>query len=448
MLIYFPTQLPALGFSGLADLPVIGANGTGALAVLGNDRIDVGALLNLPDQIQFVFAIAPFALGAGYLTGRAGLVVLAGGLLAYFVINPVAYAAGWVPGHIEAAAVPGFALGAFNRPLGIGLLLGGALMGVLAALPAIKAALGSVRSSKAGKGAAGRSGAADAGGDELGLKPLFIAGGIGIVLLFIATEVMMGGGGGGLLGGMPAFWRNLIVALVGAGWIWFAGIIIAQCTGMTDWSPISGLALLTIVLVMFLAGTGEVVGAVLIGAALCVAITGAADMMADLRTGYIVGALPRRQQILELWTVGLGPAITMATLAIIVMGNMKQFGIPLGPGTPLVAPQAQALEAVIIGVQGGELPYALYGFGAVLGILLGLGSFAGLGVLVGLSMYLPIIYILPYGLGCIINIIVGKVKGRDWAEEWGVPFCAGLIVGEALLALVVNSIVIVQGAAA
>ena len=68
---------------------------------------------------------------------------------------------------------------------------------------------------------------------------------------------------------------------------------------------------------------------------------------------------------------------------------------------PATAPQAQALQAVITGVQGGEMPYALYGFGALLGVLLGLGAFPGLGVLVGLSMYLPIKYVLTYGLGCL-----------------------------------------------
>jgi uncharacterized oligopeptide transporter (OPT) family protein len=416
-------------------------NGDGrADLILTDTTVDVGRFLGLPDQIQLVLAIAPFAIGAGYLTGRAGLVVLAGGLLAYFVINPVAFAWGWTPPGLFADQVANYGRGAFNQPLGIGLLLGGALMGVLAALPAIKAALSSV-----GSRSGGGSGGARKGRDELGLKPLIAAAVLGTVLLFIAAEMMLGDGGAGLLGGAPKFVRSLVIALVGAGWIWFAGIIIAQCTGMTDWSPISGLALLTVVLVMALAGPAEVVGAVLIGAALCVAISGAADMMADLRTGYIVGAQPKRQQVLELFAVGLGPIITMAALIIIVAGNKVQYGVALGGESPLVAPQAQALRVVIEGVQGGELPYALYGFGAVLGILLGLGSFAGLGVLVGLSMYLPIIYILPYGIGCIINIIVGRIKGRAWAEEWGVPLCAGLIVGEAILALLVNSVVIIQG---
>jgi uncharacterized oligopeptide transporter (OPT) family protein len=342
---------------------------------------------------------------------------------------------GWTPACIEAAEVPDYAFGAFNRPLGIGMLLGGSLMGMLASLPSIKEALKSL--AVAGKGTGG-------GTKELGLGVLLGAAVIAVVGLFVAADLLIGPEGG-WLGGLNPHLRSLIVALVGAVWIWFGGIIIAQCTGMTDWSPISGMALLTVVLVMLLVGTQQVAGAVLIGAAMCVAISCAADMMQDLKTGHLVGAQPRRQQIVELASTGVGPVITMATILLIVAANMTSVGRPIGPGTPTVAPQAQALQAVITSVQGGEVPYALYGFGAVLGVFLGLGSFAGLGVLVGLSMYLPIIYILTYGVGCLINMGVTAAKGKTWAEEWGVPFCAGLIVGEAVLSLVVNGLVLYLG---
>ena len=196
---------------------------------------------------------------------------------------------------------------------------------------------------------------------------------------------------------------------------------------------------------MLLGGSGAVVGAVLIGAALCVAITLAADMMQDLRTGHLVGAQPKRQQFMELLVVGIGPLIAMLTVLLIAQSNILQTGVPFGPETSTAAPQAQALQAVITGVQGGEMPYALYGFGALIGALLGLGAFSGLGVLVGLSMYLPFEAIATYGVGCIIAMIVAKWKGRVWAEEWGVPFAAGLIVGESMLAMVINMIVLAQG---
>ncbi len=494
---------PLIGYADLgARLPRV-YDGTGNLDERvdrdSNDRadlivtdsgVDVGRLLWLPGEFQLIFAIAPFALGAGFITGRPGLMVLAGGILAFFVINPFVYQAGYLPAGIKDYQAPGLAFGLFDRPLGIGLLLGGALMGVVAAFPAIVAALRSIGSAKLG------------GRDELGMLPLIIAIVGAVALLFFAADYVgnkpINEGGldpvtgqevtcevepaqldgylirfadaesratwetewtpeqkqafmdkhsakRGWLAGLGSHWRALIIALVGCAWIWFTGLIIAQCTGMTDWSPISGMALLTVVLVLMMAGTGAVIGAVLIGAALCVAITLAADMMADLKTGYLVGGQPRRQQMVEMCVVWIGPIVAMFTVALIAQVNLRQTGIAMGPGTPTSAPQAQALQAVIEGVQGGMMPYALYGIGALLGVLLGLGSFAGLGVLVGLSMYLPFQYIATYGIGCIINIVLGAFKGRRFCEEWGVPFAAGLIVGESILALLINIYVLATG---
>lgn len=460
--------------------------------LIDNTKIDAGRMLGLPDYMQLLFALAPFALGAGYLTGRPGLFVLAGGVLAYLILNPILYALGWLPASIAPHGVPGFAYDNINRPLGIGLLIGGALMGVLASLPSIRAALKGIVSPKAAK----------AGRDELGLKPLVATVVLGTAALFATalyvnglpvnttdpvSEAALEGAAitievnGYVLGfessetaevfedwsegertaylesvgvdrpgilarlGLGRVGRALVLALIGAVWIWFAGIIIAQCTGMTDWSPISGMSLITVVIVLVLGGVGDQLGAVMIGAALCVAITCAADMMADLKTGYIVGAQPRRQQIVELVATGIGPVISMAVLLIIASANIEAYGVPIGKGTDTVAPQAQALQAVIEGVRGEDMPYALYGLGAIAGLLLGLGSFSGLGVLVGISMYLPIMYLTTYGIGCILNVLVGKVMGRTWAEEWGVPVAAGFIVGDALLGLSVNLIVLLQG---
>ncbi len=467
--------------------------------VMTDGELDLGRFLGLPGQIELIFAIAPFALGAGYLTGKAGLLVLAGGILAYFFINPIAYQMGWMPATVSAGEAPGFAFGSINRPLGIGLLLGGALMGVIASLPAIKEAFKSIAAAKQSAAATASSN----GRDELGLRVLLVAALAAVVLLFIAADFTsnnpvntadpytdqaiqsdeyvtdvgayrvafaspetmqrfesldpdaedeaterdailskLNADRQGLLAGLDPHLRAAIIAIVGALWIWFAGIIIAQCTGMTDWSPISGMALLTVVLVMLLGGPAQVVGAVLIGAALCVAITCAADMMADLKTGYLVGSIPRKQQTVELIFTGIGPVISMIVLVLITAANTQKFGIPIGPGTDTVAPQAQALQAVVTGVQGGEMPYMLYGLGAALGALLGLGAFSGLGVLVGLSVYLPFMFIATYGIGCVINIICAKVFGSKAAEEWGVPFAAGLIVGDAVLALAVNGAIL------
>lgn len=414
--------------------------------VITDNRIDVGRIVGLPEDFQLIFAIAPFALGAGYLTGRAGLMVLAGGILAYLILAPLAFRMDWLPATVLPHQTSDYARMTFNMPLGIGLLLGGALMGVLFSLPAIREAIRSIMAVRST--ARGGGGGSGAGGDEMGFRPLLITAIIATGVLLVAAELLGARTqveAGGLLGGLPRTIAIMLLVIVAGIWIWFSGIVISQCAGMTDWSPISGLALITVVLMLVLAGSQNVLVAVLLGAALCVAISCASDMMGDLKTGYLVGAQPRRQQILEMASIAIGPVISMATLVLIVQVNMQTHGVPIGPPTDTTAPQAVALEAVIRGVQGGEIPYALYGFGAILGVLLGLGSFPGLGVLVGLSMYLPIFFILTYGVGCVINILVASIKGRAWAEEWGVPFCAGLIVGEAMLALIISSIVLGMG---
>jgi putative OPT family oligopeptide transporter len=116
-LIFLPTALPDLGGPGYGRL---------GLAAVSDTTVDVGSVVGLPPQMPLVFAIAPFAIGAGYLTGAPGLFVLAGGILAYLVLTPLAYNFGWMPAPTPAAAAAGYARAAFNQPLGIGLLLGGA----------------------------------------------------------------------------------------------------------------------------------------------------------------------------------------------------------------------------------------------------------------------------------------------------------------------------------
>jgi putative OPT family oligopeptide transporter len=183
-LIYLPTQLATItklfGMEkpfGLADLAFIGVQQGGVVA---NETINVGSLLGLPPQVQLIFAIAPFALGAGFLTGRAGLFVIAGGILAFFVLNPIAFAMGWMPETTTADKAAAYGFAAFNRPLGIGLLLGGAMMGILFALPAMKEALKSVAAASTMKG----------GGDELGLKTLAVAIVAAFLFLFLAADIV------------------------------------------------------------------------------------------------------------------------------------------------------------------------------------------------------------------------------------------------------------------
>ncbi|RJP20648.1 MAG: peptide transporter [Candidatus Omnitrophota bacterium] len=394
-------------------------------------EIDLGYLLGLPAYIDNVWAVSLFSVGAGFITGRPGLVVLAGGVLAYWLITPISVMQEWLPssliqnystsmGETQFAAggeISRWAHSNINRPIGIGMLIGGALTGILLSLPSMKAALKSLRRIDLKSGQA----------EELPLNFLLFGIVVSLIVLFLATFFTTPIG----------LFRSLIVALVGTLWLGFAGIVVAQSAGMTDWSPISGMALIAIVLILMLTDN-SITAAILIGAAVCVAVSECSDMMQDLKTGHLVGAIPLRQQIVQLTFISIGPIVCLTIIAVL----WHSFGF--GPGKNLSAPQAQALQAAIEGVTGGNVPWPKYLGGAIIGGMLGFTGVAGMGVLVGLSMYLPLQYILPYGLGCLIHMALLKTTSTQWVEEKGVPIAAGLLVGEPLV-VVLQSILIITG---
>ena len=466
-----------IGLAISMSIQVVALDWNGLIPTLLEGDYNVGRILTFPSGVFLVMAVSPLSLGAGYLAGRPGLAVLYGTVLNFWVLAPLCAFLGWVPaGQDEmwtaaqnltllgrdAAAYDGFGnfVGLFqkhtSRHVGIGLILGGAIAGILVAAPSLKAAVASLRSVSL----SGRR-------EEVSMG--VINGGvlIGMLLLLAATK---------LSGGEHIGWgKALVLTLVGGVWLWLAGLVVAQTTGRTDWSPLSGLALIAIAIMMGIMGTGPqyVVPAVTLGAAICVATSMCADMMADFKTGYLVGGMPLKQQVAQIATCWIGPGI--ALLTVIVLWKAYAFGpeqasilnqravaaggqelvdfqakggseTSLPKGVPeLEAPQAGALEAAIQIVQKGEVPVGKYLTGAAVGLLVSLLVSPGLGVMVGLSMYLPFSYMIVFGIGGLLSIFVARTKGARFAEEKGVPLAAGLIVGDALIG-VVNAIVKVSAA--
>ena len=220
------------------------------------------------------------------------------------------------------------------------------------------------------------------------------------------------------------------MALLGTLWIWIAGVIVSECLGRTNWSPLSGMTLIAVTILIFIC-TGvddvpTVVSSVIVGAAICVAIAQAGDMMLDLKSGYMTGASPKKQQIGQLLATWLGPIVVMAL--IFVLHEAYTLG-----SKALPAPQGEALAGMIESVTSGNVPLYRYGAGAGLGLVLALSGLGGIGVMIGLGFYMPFDIALTYTLGNIIRIVAEKQKGTRWCEETGIPVAAGLIVGEALV---------------
>ncbi len=382
---------------------------------------DLNPLFHLPDYINNVWAVSLLSLGIGFIAGRNGLFVLAGGILAYWLITPIIISLGMIPPDIAAVNFSSFVHSTVTRPLGIGMLIGGSLMSIVLIIPAIKATFKSFSYSSVGSG----------NKEELSLSVL-----IKVILLafilFVASSYFTSD---------ISLPTAIFISIVSTIWLMFAGIIVSQATGMTDWTPISGMSLIAVAILMLFLSSDEVTTAVLIGAAVSVAIAESADMMQDLKTGHLVGSTPIKQQTLQLLVAGIGPVISLSVMLLIwnsggidpATGNH----LPgFGPGTDIEAPQAVALGATIDSVVDGNVPADKFLAGGIIGAILSFTSIPGLGVIMGIAMYLSMKYILPYGLGSILSVIFMRWKGKHWVENKGIPFSAGLILGEALMIIV------------
>jgi len=259
-----------------------------------------------------------------------------------------------------------------------------------------------------------------ASADEMPIRMLYVAiVGAAIVLAIIAITSVDSVG----------IVRGIGMALLGTVWIWMSGVILSEAIGRTNWSPLSGMTLVGITLLIIMTAGMErgdsIVAAIMVGAATCVAMSQATDLMLDLKTGYLVGATPRMQQMGQFIGAWLGPIV------IIVLIFVLHEAMTLG-STALPAPQGQALASMVEGIMGGNVPVEKYAAGAVLGGILS-AVIGGLGITVGLGFYLPFNIILTYSLGTLGRELSDRFKGQSWSENVGIPIAAGLIVGEALV---------------
>lgn len=410
---YSKAKLLAVGFTISALWKLLMVSGWLEIpGVLEHEEFNFGFGV-IPQYMTPAIYLSLMNVAAGLLAGRGGLSFFFGGLIAWWVISPVSVGLGWVPANLDEAAMGGFVYGKMLRPLGIGVLIGGALMGTVMCFPAIKSALKSLANVKSTAGT-GKS------RDEMPFWVL-IAGGIAAVALFFTATYMMDG---------VTFVQAVMVAIIGPVWLALAALIVAQATGMTDISPMSGMALITVTIMMFLLNK-NIAAAVVVGVAVCVAIGQGADMMQDLKTGFMLGGTPFKQQIVQFCVTWIGVVVAIGAVYILWQGGPNgQNGF--GPGTDLPAPQAGVLVGIIKALKTGAIPMDKYMAGGLIGAMLSLAPWSGLGVLIGLAMYLPFSITLGYGMGCLIQMYLEKTKGKVFTEHKLVPLAAGLIIGEAI----------------
>lgn len=381
------------------------------------EEIPLGSWIGMPDYMNGVWYLSLMTVGVAFLAGRGGLFFVIGGYVCYWILAPILNAQGLLPtpDQLQEAGtgMARYLQRSLFRPVGIGMLIGGALTGVALALPLMFSAVRSMHHASKTQSAVSR--------DEMPIRMLYAAVAAAFVVLLIISELSVPN---------MTFWRGAAMAVLGTLRIWMSGVILSECIGRTNWSPLSGMTLIAITMLIFVSsGLGDrqtVIAAVIVGAAACVAMSQATDLMLDLKTGYLVGATPKKQQIAQFLGAWLGPILIMWLLFWLHKDS------PLG-GEKYPAPQGQALASVIQGILGGDVPTNKYLAGAGLGALLSASGIGGLGVLVGLGFYLPFNIVLTYTIGTVLRLASDRWKGASFSEDVGIPIAAGLIVGEALV---------------
>lgn len=433
-----------------------------------NDHVQypLGEWLGTPPRYNLVLFGSIMTIGVGFLSGKGGFWFGAGGFICYWILTPVIST--WGTADMQnLVEVPGQMRSSIYKPTGIGMLIGAAVGGIVVAFPLIRSAIGSMSRASAEDSVDG------AGRDEMPVWMLvsaIVAGAVLLVFLAHFSVVNMG------------YSTALLMALLGTLWIWVAGVIVAECIGRTNWSPLSGMTLIAITILIVIAvnmGMGKpetIIASMTVGAAICLAISQSSDMMLDLKSGYLVGAIPRRQQIAQFIGAWLGPCVVMVLLFVLhysakpstqsesegktaqaVVTDQKDSAAKSSPnqtdktettnGTEagkeekawgigsekIPAAQASALASVIEGLVKGDVPTYRYTAGALLGLMLAVSGLGGIGVMIALGFYMPFDIVLTYSIGCLLRIACDRFFSRKWSEENGIPIAAGFIVGEALV---------------
>lgn len=410
---------------------------TASLAFLVPTEVS-GAVPVLP-RAEVAIELAPALLAVGFILGyRQAAVVVAGAVVSSFALIPlIAWIGAGLPGPLYpereltiAAMDAGQLWSRYIRYIGAGAVATAGVLTVLRNMPlmagAFVAVLRGVR-----RGAAGASALGPA--TDRDLPGSFIVGAIAAVIAAVALIP-------GLLGGGMGLAARLVCAVgVGVFGLLFVAVA-ARIVGIVGVSsqPTSGITLVTLLgIASVFAALGwddlSARAAVLtVGTVVAVAASKAGDISQDLKTGFLVGATPARQQLGQL----LGAACACwAVAGTVLLLSSYGFG-----GKELAAPQATLMKTIIEGVLSGELPWGLVATGAGISGAAMLCGVSGLAFAIG--VYLPLASMLPIFVGgCVRALAEPRRQAAGGEARAGILAASGVVAGEGLAGVLVAGLV-------
>lgn len=383
--------------------------------------------------------IYPALVSVGYICGfKIASYMFAGGILGWLVLIPMIYLFGadttLFPASVsvhelwEQAGASGI-WSSYIRYIGAGAVATGGIVSLIKSLPLI------VRTfADAMKGLKGSGKQANELRTEKDLK-------MSVVLIMLAILIVA-------IAVTPIIPIDVIGAIVIVIFGFFFATVSSRMVGLVGSSnnPVSGMAIATLLATTVLlkatghTGMSGMTAAIAIGSVICIVAAMAGDMSQDLKTGYILGATPVKQQYGEM----IGTVVSAVTIGFVLYLLNAAWGF----GTPeLSAPQATLMKMIVEGVMGGNLPWTLVFIGVFIALVVELLGIPVLPFAIGL--YLPIELSSCIMIGGVLRWALEKKKYKSGEQKEsaisnGVLCCSGMIAGEGLIGILLAVFAVVK----
>jgi putative OPT family oligopeptide transporter len=408
----------------------------------GSIKVPVPGLLKA--QIGMKMSAALF--GVGFILGpRVASVMVAGGLLSSLVIIPgIAY---WGAGQTEplfpeteltiASMSTGEIWNAYVRYIGAGAVAAAGLITLIRSIPVMAASF-----------RLGATQLTDRFGEEARQVPRTERD---LSLRVVLCGVLVLAAGMAFVpqvfGALQSPGIRLCAAVLVTIFAFFFVTVAARIVGLVGVTsnPTSGMTIASLLgtasvfLLMGWTGPAGKAAALTVGCVVAIAASIAGDTSQDLKTGYLLGATPRRQQLGEL--LGVLTSATFVCLTVLLLDRAYGFG-----STELPAPQATLMKLVIEGVLEAKLPWVLIAIGAAIAVVAELAGLPSLAMAVG--VYLPVSTMATVFAGGLLRWLsdrwAASKKEASRRSEQGVLFASGLVGGEGILGVLVAGVVFWQ----
>ena len=375
--------------------------------------------------------VYPALLGVGYIVGpKIASYMFVGSLMGWMVIIPMICLLGpdtWMYPAAEGTTIAQlYANGGaaaiwstYVKYIGAGAIATGGIISLIKSLPLIVTTFrDSMKSMKGSKSTSTARTAQD-------LPMQFILLGV-FAMVFIIWIV-------------PAIPVTLLGAFIIVIFGFFFATVSSRMVGLVGSSnnPVSGMAIATLLIATFAikssgkTGIDGMTAAIAVGSVICIIAAIAGDTSQDLKTGYLLGATPKKQQ--------MGEMLGVVVSGLAIGGVLYLLNAAWGYGTAEIpAPQAQLMKMIVEGIMGGNLPWGLVFIGVFLAICLEILRIPVMPFAIGL--YLPIYLNATIMIGGVVRGLLDRRKGVDEKTKTaqstdGTLYCAGMIAGEGLVGI-------------